>query len=149
MKSEPDVYSFEDLKRDRTTLWTGVRNYQARNFMMKEMKLGDPVLFYHSNASPPGLAGLAKVSGPARPDPTQWDKTSDYYDEKSSRENPRWFCVEVAFEKSFLRFLPLEEIKAQKALKDMQVLKNGQRLSIQPVSQSEYDFILRWAMNAL
>lgn len=93
MKSEPEEFSFEQLKKDKTTLWSGVRNYQARNFMMKEMQKGDLILFYHSNTKPPGVAGLATVSKEAIPDPTSFDKKSDYYDEKSTEENPRWFCV--------------------------------------------------------
>lgn len=141
MKSEPDVYSFEMLKRDGTTWWTGVRNYQARNFMMKEMKLGDWVLFYHSNATPPGIAGLAKVSHLAQPDPTQFDKKSEYYDAKASKEKPNWFCVQVKFEKPFRNFISLETLRETKSLSDMLVLKKGQRLSIQPVSEEHFQIL--------
>lgn len=138
MKSEPDVYSFEMLKKDGTTWWTGVRNYQARNFMMKDMKLGDWVLFYHSNATPPGIAGLAKVSHLAQPDPTQFDKKSEYFDAKASKEKPNWFCVQVKFEKAFKNFISLEALRETKSLSEMLVLKKGQRLSIQPVFDEHF-----------
>ncbi len=145
MKSEPDVFSIDDLKRDKTSLWDGVRNYQARNFMLREMRLGDLALFYHSNASPPGIAGLARISRLAQPDPTQFDPKSEYYDPKSSQDNPRWHCVEVAFERKFDRLIPLDELRSHSTLKEMLVLKKGQRLSIQPVTRSEFNFILRLA----
>lgn len=138
MKSEPDVYSIDHLKKEKKTPWDGIRNYQARNFMMKEMSIGDQVLFYHSNAKPPGVAGLAKVSASAQPDPTAFDKKSKYYDEKSSKDNPRWFCVEVRFVKKFPRLISLEEIKNNKKLKDMMVIKKGMRLSIQPVTEKDF-----------
>ena len=99
MKSEPSNYSISDLKKDRRSLWDGVRNYQARNFMMKDMKVGDKVLFYHSNAFPSGVYGLARVSAPAQADLTALDPKSQYFDSKATPENPRWFCVEVQFEK--------------------------------------------------
>lgn len=141
MKSEPEVFSIEDLARDKKTLWEGVRNYQARNFMMKEMSLGDEILFYHSNAEPSGVAGLAGVSGLGYADPTQFDKKSDYYDAKSNREQPRWFCVEVQFLSKFKSLVSLADIKTHKALKGMGVLKQGNRLSIQPVTKEEFEFI--------
>ena len=97
MKSEPDVFSIDDLKKQKQTTWDGVRNYQARNFMMNDMQVGDLVLFYHSNAKPPGIAGLATVSKKAEPDPTQFDKKSEYFDPKATKEKPRWFCVKVKF----------------------------------------------------
>jgi predicted RNA-binding protein with PUA-like domain len=138
MKSEPEVYSIDHLKKDKTTLWTGVRNYQARNFMWKEMKLGDRVLFYHSNANPSGVAGLAQVSSEAVPDPTQFNKKSEYYDPKASVEKPIWYCVEVKFLKKFDQVMSLDELRNHKALSTMLVLKKGQRLSVQPVSEREY-----------
>lgn len=141
MKSEPDVYSLGHLKKDKTTWWEGVRNYQARNFMMKDMALGDWVLFYHSNAEPSGIAGLAKVSALAQPDSTQFDKKSEYYDEKSTKEAPRWLCVQVEYFKEFKNFLSLDEIKKQKPLAGMGLLKKGNRLSIQPVTSAEFEFI--------
>ena len=137
MKSEPDVYSIDQLKKDGKTLWTGVRNYQARNFMMKDMQLGDQVLFYHSNAQPPGVAGLAQVSRPAAADPTQFDKKSEYFDAKARPEKPNWFCVEVSYQEKFKNFVSLEDLRSEVALKDMLVLKKGQRLSIQPVTAAE------------
>lgn len=143
MKSEPDVFSIDDLCKSKTTWWEGVRNYQARNFMMKEMTAGDQVLFYHSNAEPSGIAGLAKVCQEAKPDLTQFDKKSDYYDAKSSKENPRWHCVQIQFVEKFPEILPLELLKKQEPLSDMQVLKKGQRLSVQPVTEKEFQFICR------
>lgn len=143
MKSEPDVFSIDQLKKEKTSLWDGVRNYQARNFMMKDMKVGDQVLFYHSNAKPPGVAGVAKISKEAVADPTQFNKKSEYYDEKASKDNPRWFCVEVAFNKKFKTFVALEELKTKKGLEDMMVTKKGQRLSIQPVTKKEFDIVCK------
>jgi predicted RNA-binding protein with PUA-like domain len=143
MKSEPDEFSIDDLKRNKTTLWTGVRNYQARNFMKDQMKLGDSILFYHSNAEPPGVAGLAKVSKLNLVDPTQFDKKSDYFDPKVKPDQPRWFCVEVEFEKKFSELLSLAELRNHKPLEDMLLFKKGQRLSIQPVTQSHFDYICK------
>lgn len=142
MKSEPDAFSIDDLKSKKTSLWDGVRNYQARNFMMNDMKPGDEVLFYHSSTKPPGVAGLATVAKAAVPDPTAQDKRSKYYDPKASPEKPIWFCVEVKFKKKFKELIPLDELKAHAPLKDMLVLKKGQRLSIQPVTKKEFDYIL-------
>lgn len=138
MKSEPDVYSIDQLKKDGSTWWTGVRNYQARNFMMNEMSVGDWVLFYHSNAEPPGVAGLAQVSKTAEPDVEQFDKKSEYFDPKATKDKPVWFCVQVKFKEKFKHLVSLDEIKAEKALQDMLVLKRGQRLSIQPVSEADF-----------
>ena len=143
MKSEPDVYSIDDLKRDKKDLWDGVRNYQARNFMMKDMKVGDEVLFYHSNAKPPGVAGLARISKEAVPDPEQFDKKSKYYDRRATKEKPIWYCVEVAFKKKFKHFVSLDEIKEKKSLSDMLVVKKGQRLSIQPVKPAHFNALVK------
>ena len=143
MKSEPDAYSIDQLKSDKTTLWDGIRNYQARNFMMNDMKVGDKVLFYHSNAKPPGVVGLATVSKPAQPDPSQFDKKSKYFAPKSKKEDPRWHCVEVKFQKKFKDMLSLDWLKAEKKLEEMLVIKRGQRLSIQPVEKSHYDYIVK------
>lgn len=143
MKSEPDVFSIDDLKKDGETIWSGVRNYQARNFMMNEMKLGDKVLFYHSNAEPPGVAGLAVVSKLAEPDPTAFDKKSEYFESKATKENPRWFCVRVKFAEKFKNLVTLEKIKNDPMLRGMLVIKRGQRLSIQPVSKKDFDYIVR------
>jgi predicted RNA-binding protein with PUA-like domain len=145
MKSEPDVYSIDDLKRERVTGWEGVRNYQARNFMRDAMKKGDLVFFYHSNAKPPGLAGLARVDGPAVADPTQFDPKSEYYDATSDRANPRWLMVTVRFVEKFPQLVPLEVLKADPALKGLPLLQKGQRLSVQPVSDGHARHLLRLA----
>lgn len=113
--------------------------------MLKEMQLNDVILFYHSSTQPPGIAGLAKVSQLAQPDPSAFDKKSAFYDETSSKEKPRWFCVEVSFVKKFKNFISLDELRSIKGLEDMLVLKKGQRLSIQPVLKREYDIIQKKA----
>jgi len=140
MKSEPDVFSLNDLKSKKTTWWDGVRNYTARNFMMKEMRIGDLVLFYHSNAKPSAVVGLAEVTQLAQPDETQFDKKSDYYDAKSTREKPRWYCVEVGYKSGLPRPVSLEEIKSTAKLKGMALLKYS-RLSVQPVLAAEFKTI--------
>lgn len=140
MKSEPDVFSFDDLKSKKRSLWDGVRNYQARNFMMKEMKVGDTVLFYHSNAEPSCVAGLAKVSKAAVPDPSQFDPKSDYYDVKATKEKPRWFCVEVEYDRPLKKCVSLDDIRAKKELNSM-VLVQHSRLSVQPVRFEEFKVI--------
>jgi predicted RNA-binding protein with PUA-like domain len=142
MKSEPDVYSIEQLEKDGSTSWEGVRNYQARNFMM-EMKKGDRVLFYHSNAEPPGVAGVAEVVREAYPDTAAFDSKSDYYDEKSTPENPRWFMVDVGFVERFPAVLPLPELKDEPALEGMEVLRKGTRLSVTAVSEEHFDRVLK------
>jgi predicted RNA-binding protein with PUA-like domain len=141
MKSEPEVYPIDQLAKDKTALWEGVRNYQARNFMTQSMSLGDLVLFYHSNAEPAGVAGIAKVSKLAEPDPTQFDKKSEYFDPKSPKDNPRWQCVTIEFVSKFKKFVSLEEIKKQKSLAKMVLLQKGSRLSIQPVTEKEFELI--------
>ncbi|MDE0119751.1 MAG: EVE domain-containing protein [Bdellovibrionales bacterium] len=143
MKSEPSTYSIQDLKKSGKDLWDGVRNYQARNFMIKDMQVGDEVLFYHSNSKPPGMAGLACVSKSAQPDPTAFDPKSKYYDPSSTKGNPRWFCVEVKFKSIFKKFIPIEELRREKALSKMLLLKKGQRLSVMPVTKREYMHILK------
>lgn len=137
MKSEPDVFSIDQLIKDKKTWWTGVRNYQARNFM-QSMKVGDQVLFYHSSANPSGVAGIAEVSKSAEPDSTQFEKKSDYFEPKATKEKPMWFCVEIKPVKKFKNFIPLDQLRDEKALADMLVLKKGQRLSIQPVTEKEF-----------
>jgi predicted RNA-binding protein with PUA-like domain len=141
MKSEPDVYSIDQLNKDKTTWWEGVRNYQARNFMMKNMKVGDAVLFYHSNAEPPGIAGLAVISKNAMPDKLQFDPKSDYFDPKATLDKPVWFCVEVEFQQKFKHFISLQKIREQEDLKDMSVLQKGSRLSVQPVDQKHFEIV--------
>ncbi len=143
MKSEPDVFSFDDLKKckNSTEPWDGVRNYQARNFMRDEMKKGDYVLFYHSNCKVPGIVGLAKVAKEAYPDHTSWDPKSKYFDEKSSPDNPRWFMVEVKWYKAFKEVVSLNDMKDNPALSNMLVVKKGQRLSVQPVEESDFKIV--------
>jgi predicted RNA-binding protein with PUA-like domain len=145
MKSEPDVFSIEDLKKNSTTWWTGVRNYQARNFMKNDMQVGDEVLFYHSNAEPPGIAGLALVAASAEPDQEQFDKKSEYFEKRATKENPVWFCVQLKFKQAFLDILSLEYLKNDPKLSEMLVIKKGQRLSIQPVSEKDFLYILKLA----
>ena len=141
MKSEPSAYSIDDLKRDKSTLWEGVRNYQARNFMMKEMSPGDEVLFYHSNADPPAVAGVAEVSGAAEPDPTQFDSADCHHDPKSTPAKPIWYCVRVKFKLKFARQIPLSELRERKDLQKMVLLQKGSRLSVQPVTEKEFKII--------
>jgi predicted RNA-binding protein with PUA-like domain len=141
MKSEPDEFSFRDLKKVGTESWTGVRNYQARNFMRDHMKVGDEVLFYHSSSKPLGIAGVAVVASKAYPDPTQFDKKSNYYDPKSNEDNPRWMLVDVSYKQEFKKFVSLETLKDQAELKEMLILKKGSRLSITPVSKLEFNWI--------
>ncbi len=129
--------------KEKKTLWTGVRNYQARNFMMNDMKPGDQVLFYHSNAEPSGVVGLAKVCGKAVPDPTAQDKKSDSFDPKATKEKPIWFCVEIEFAAKFTKMLSLEELKADKKLSELLVVKRGQRLSVQPVTEKDFKHIMK------
>ena len=141
LKSEPSVFSIDDLKKDQETAWEGIRNYQARNFMMQDMAEGDQVLFYHSNAEPPGVAGTAVVSGKAHPDATAMNKKSEYFDEKATKDKPIWFCVDVKFQDKFKKFVPLDAIKQKKSLAEMLLLKKGQRLSVQPISKVEFETI--------
>ncbi len=142
MKSEPDVFSIQDLeKKNKPESWDGVRNYQARNFMRDDMKKGDLVLFYHSSCEVPGVAGIAEVTKEAYPDPTSWDKKSQYYDPKSSKENPRWFMVEVSWKQTFKQVISLQSIKENKKLKDMRLVQKGNRLSIMPVTEKEFEII--------
>ncbi len=145
MKSEPSVYSIDDLKRDKITYWEGVRNYQARNFLRDAIKKGDEVLFYHSNAEPPGIAGLAKVVKEGYPDPSAFDKKSKYFDSKSKEDTPTWYVVDLKFDKKFKEILPLDYLRGQKALQSMLLLKKGQRLSIQPVTASEWRALMKLA----
>jgi len=144
MKSEPDVFSIDDLEKrpEQCELWDGVRNYQARNFMMNDMKVGDEVLFYHSNAEPSGVAGLATVAKEAIPDPAQFNKKSEYFDTKATVEKPRWFCVTVKFKQKFKNFVPLSLIKETSELSEMLLVQKGSRLSIIPVTEKEFRCIL-------
>jgi predicted RNA-binding protein with PUA-like domain len=142
MKTEPAVFSFDDLKKrpHATDHWEGVRNYQARNYM-KEMKRGDGVLFYHSNCDVPGVAGIAEVTREAYPDFFSWDPKSRYFDPKSTPENPRWLMVDVTWKKDFKKTVSLKDLKANPKLKSIKVLQKGQRLSVMPVTKEEFEIV--------
>ena len=142
MKSEPDECSIDDALAapKRTIPWTGVRNYQARNFMRDAMQRGDGVLFYHSSCAQPGIAGLAEVASAPYPDPTQFDRASDYYDPKARRDAPRWYLVDVRAHRK-TRLIGIAELRASRPLSGMQILKRGNRLSITPVAKGEWKYI--------
>ncbi|MEX1286356.1 MAG: EVE domain-containing protein [Acidimicrobiia bacterium] len=142
MKSEPDVYGIDDLERDRTEVWDGVRNYRARNFMRDDMAVGDLAFFYHSNAKPPGVAGIMRIHRTGVTDPTQFDPTSKYHDPKSDPDDPRWICVEVEYVETFPELVPLEALKSTPGLEDMAVVQRGQRLSVQRVTEAEWEIVL-------
>lgn len=142
MKSEPRCYSIDDLQKDVSTLWDGVRNYQVRNMMRDDMKVNDRVLFYHSNASQIGVVGEAKIVKPAYPDPTQFDPRSEHPDPGSSVSNPRWLCVDVSFVSKFPRMVSLPEMKLEQSLTGMAVLQKGSRLSVTPISKAHYKKII-------
>jgi len=146
VKSEPDVFSIDDLARAprRTTSWEGVRNFQARNFL-RAMRLGDRVLFYHSNAAPPAVAGVVEVVREAYPDPTAWDPRSDYHDPRATPDTHLWSMVDVRLVEIFPRTVPLEELRGVKALAGMELLRRGSRLSVQPVTAAEFRTIEKLA----
>ncbi len=143
MKSEPDVFSIDDLQKQKRSGWDGVRNYQARNYMRDGMKVGDLVLFYHSNAEPPGIAGICRIAREAHPDPSQFDRKSEYYDPKATTEKPIWLQVEVEFVKKFSEILPLDLLKKQKKLEKMPLVQKGTRLSVMPVTEKEWETIIK------
>jgi predicted RNA-binding protein with PUA-like domain len=142
MKSEPDAYSIDDLKRDRREPWDGIRNYQARNMMRDDMKIGDKVFFYHSNCKEVGVVGVMKVASKPYPDPTQFDPESNYYDPNSKPDDPRWCLVDVAYMKKLKRTISLAEIKAHPGLEEMILVRKGNRLSIMPISEEHWNLIL-------
>lgn len=142
MKSEPSTFSIDDLKSKKKSGWDGVRNYQARNYMRDEMKIGDKVLFYHSSCEIPGIAGLAEISKLSHPDPTQFDFSSKYFDPKSTIENPRWYMVEVSFKEKFLPIIPLSLLRNLPSLSELVLLQKGSRLSITPVSKQHFNEII-------
>jgi predicted RNA-binding protein with PUA-like domain len=144
VKSEPESYSIDDLERDGRTAWTGVRNFQARNLMRDGMRVGDEVLFYHSSTEPIGVVGVARVASEAYPDPTQFDRASDYFDEKASADAPRWFLVDLEFVRRLPRVVTLGEIRETRALADMPLV-NRSRLSVQPVEPAAFDRIVTMA----
>lgn len=143
VKSEPGVYSIEDLERDGETAWDGVRNYEARNTMRDDMHVGDGVLFYHSNADPVGVAGMAEVSREAYPDHTQFDPESPYHDPKSDPDSPRWVMVDLRFVHRFDQVVPLSEVKADPRFAGMPLVQKGQRLSVLPVERKHFELIVR------
>jgi len=142
VKSEPDCYPYEQLEREGRTMWDGVRNYQARNFMRDEMRVGDPVLYYHSSTAVPGVVGLARVASEPYPDPTQFDAASEYYDPKATPENPRWHLVEFKPVRRLARPVTLAEMKRDPALAGMRLLQRGNRLSVMPVEPEHFARVL-------
>ena len=142
MKSEPDVYGIDDLARDKREPWDGIRNYQARNMMRDDMRIGDEIFFYHSNCKEPGIAGISRVCSEPYPDPTQFDEKSRYFDPKSTADNPRWILVDVEFVRKFDRIITLKEIKSHPELDGMILTRRGNRLSIMPVDEAHWNFIL-------
>jgi predicted RNA-binding protein with PUA-like domain len=147
MKSEPGIFSIEDLARSpkQTTCWDGVRNYQARNFM-REMAVGDRVLFYHSSAEPPTVVGIAEVVRTAYPDKTQFDKNSHHYDPASDPSAPRWDMVDIRYRQTFKASLPLDRLRQEPTLKNRDLLRQGSRLSLQPVTEAEWGVVLKLAV---
>lgn len=143
MKSEPDVYSIDHLaKESAPALWEGCRNYTVRNFFRDRMKDGDLAFFYHSVANPSGIVGIMRIHGEPFADPTQFDPSSEYYDPKSPADNPRWLARNVVFERKFARCIPLSELKSTAGLEQMLVVQRGQRLSVMPVTEAEWQLIL-------
>ncbi len=143
MKCEPDAYTIDDLARDGSTSWEGVRNYQARNFMRDEMRVGDGVLFYASNAKPSGVTGLAEVVREGYPDHTAWERGHHYFDPSSSSDTPTWYMVDIGFVERFDEIVSLATLKETPGLESMMVTQKGSRLSVQPVTKAEYDIVVR------
>ena len=141
IKSEPSAYSIDDMARHKTTAWNGVRNYQVRNFIRDQMRVGDRAFFYHSSCEEPGIVGVVAVCKPAYPDETQFDRKSEYYDPDSNREDPRWLNIDVRFLKR-TRLVSLDELRRHPPLAKMRVLARGNRLSITPVDPAEWEFIM-------
>ena len=147
-KTEPHVYSIDDLARDGETEWDGVRNYQVRNFMRDRMNPGEKILIYHSNTKVLGVYGVAEVAGPAHPDSTQFDPDSNYFDAKSSRENPRWWCPDLRYVETFGTPVTRQMMKETAGLETTNVMKRGMRLSVMPVTEDEFEIILRLGRGA-
>ena len=147
VKTEPECFSIQHLAKQlkQTTCWSGVRNYQARNFMRDQMKLGDRVLVYHSSTDEPAVVGVATIARESYPDHTALDKNDDHYDAASTSENPRWFMVDIKLEQIFKQPLPLAKLRGVPALKDMELLRKGSRLSVQPVRKGEFEAIVKLA----
>ncbi|GJM22903.1 MAG: EVE domain-containing protein [Planctomycetota bacterium] len=148
VKTEPDVYSIDDLQRDGSTMWDGVRNYQARNLMRDDMKVGDPVLVYHSNAKPMCIAGVAKVSSKPYADPTAFDKKDKHFDPKSKKDDPTWILIDIAHVQTFEVPLERPDLMNESKLDKMMLLQRGSRLSVQPVTKAEFDHVLKLAKAA-
>lgn len=147
VKTEPDSFSIDDLAAspNQTTFWSGVRNYQARNFLRDQIKLGDRVLFYHSSTDPPAVVGVAEVVREGYPDHTAWDKKDSHYDAGSPQDKPRWYMVDIKLVKKFATPLELGALRSVAALKNMELLRKGSRLSVQPVTKAEYDAVMKLA----
>lgn len=143
MKCEPAAYTIDDLQRDGSTSWEGVRNFQARNYLRDEMREGDPVLFYASNAEPSGVTGLARISRAGYPDPFAWKKGHTYFDPDTDRANPTWYAVDIGFVERFPEIVPLETLKHTPGLEEMKVVQKGSRLSVQPVTKAEFAIVCR------
>jgi predicted RNA-binding protein with PUA-like domain len=148
MKCEPAAYTIDDLQRDKATSWEGVRNYQARNFMRDEMRVGDGVLFYASNADPSGVTGLAAIARPGYPDAFAWTKGHRYFDEASTEASPVWYMVDISFVERFPGVVSLGQLKATRGLEHMMVTQKGSRLSVQPVTKPEYDIVVELGRKA-
>jgi len=143
MKSEPSEYSIDDLKRDKKTAWTGIRNYQVRNMIRDVMKVGDKALFYHSSCKDVGVVGEMEVVSEAKPDPTQFNSKSEYYDKRSLKENPLWLAVTIGYKATFSKLVSLARLRTESALKDLIILRKGNRLSITEVTKDEYERIVK------
>ena len=145
VKSEPGEFSIDDLEQrpNKTEHWDGVRNYQARNFMRDDMKIGDPIFFYHSNCEDVGIVGIAEVVKEGYPDFTAWDKNDKHYDPKTDPDNPRWIMVDIKFVRKFFKTISLKALKENLALKDMRLIQRGNRLSVLPLEEKEWDAILK------
>lgn len=145
MKSEPDVFSIDDLVKrpNKTELWDGVRNYQARNMLSNEMKKGDLAFFYYSSCEVPGIAGIMEIAKGGYPDPTAFDRNHKHYDPKSDPDNPTWYLVDVKFKRKLKHIITLNELRTHKQLQNMKLLQRGNRLSVMPVTKKEWDYILQ------
>lgn len=145
MKSEPNVFSIDDLinAKNQTTFWDGVRNYQARNYIRDEMKVGDKVIFYHSNSEPPSAVGVCEIVKEAYPDFTAFDPENSHYDPKSKKDSPTWFMVDIKFVKKFSHAVSINEMRENKKLQNMKLLQRGNRLSVMPLSKDEFNEIIK------
>lgn len=142
-KTEPISYSIDDLQKEKKTLWTGIRNYQVRNFLRDDIKKGDKVLIYHSSCDLIGVVGVAEVTNNAQPDPTAQDENDHHYDPKATKENPIWYCVEIKFVTKFKSILGMKDLRENQGLSGMKLLQKGSRLSVTPVTKQEFEIILK------